>query len=110
MMLYLEEGPTLKLLPGIPRRWLEDGQRISLGNVASYFGPLSLTVVSKANTGHIEARVECKSGRMPKSVHLRLPHPEGKKAIQVSGGVYDNATETVIIAPFTGTASVEAVY
>jgi hypothetical protein len=47
---------------------------------------------------------------MPKSVHLRLPHPEGKKAIQVSGGVYDNATETVIIAPFTGTASVEAVY
>jgi hypothetical protein len=88
-MLYLEEGQTLKLLSGIPRKWLEDGKKIELKNVASYFGPLSLSVSSDVNKGYIEAAVQCQTDRKPQQVVLRIPHPEGKKPVKVVGGTFD---------------------
>ena len=41
-MLYIEEGKTLNLLSGIPRKWMEEGKSIELKNAASYFGLFSL--------------------------------------------------------------------
>ena len=105
-MLWLEEGATLRLLAGIPRAWLEDGKKIGLNKVATYFGPLTLQVTSRVGVGEIKASVECRGARRPGIVVLRLPHPEGLKAIGVTGGVYDLATETVRIEPFKGTATV----
>lgn len=109
-MLYLEEDQTLNLLPGIPRRWLEDGKMIELKNVATYFGPLSMVVNSNLNKGFIEATIECDSERMPKQVALRIPHPTGKRAVKVTGGSYDYASESVIIKPFTGKAGIKIEY
>ena len=57
----------------------------------------------------IVAHVECDGNRKPKTVLVRLPHPEGRKAIKVEGGVYDAAHETVRITPFKGKADV-AIY
>ena len=54
----------------------------------------------------IEATAACKGNRRPAEVRIRLPHPEGRKAVSVDGGRYDPATETVRIAPFRGTARV----
>jgi len=105
-MLYMEEGQTLELLPGVPRKWLEDGKKIELKNAASYFGPVSLDVTSSVKKGFIEATIECSSDRMPGEVVLRIPHPEGKIPVAVSGGEYNNATESVAIKPFKGTAHV----
>jgi hypothetical protein len=107
-MLYLEEGQTLKLLPGIPRKWMEDGKRITLNNVSSYFGPISLRVNAKTKAGFIEAAISCNSGFKPQNVIIRLPHPEGKKAIKVTGGTYDSVTESILIKDFSGTANVKA--
>jgi len=109
-MLYLEEGQTLKLLPGIPRRWLEDGKTIELKNVATYFGPLSLVVKSNINKGFIEATVECNSDRKPEQIILRIPHPSGKKPVNITGGIYDYASESVSIAPFNGKANIRIEY
>ncbi len=109
-MLYMERGDTLGLLSGIPRRWLENGQEISLDNVATYFGPLSLHVKSLLEEGRIEAAVECDTDRKPKVVELRVPHPQGRKPAWVKGGVYDPATERVRIEPFRGRAQVELGY
>jgi hypothetical protein len=109
-MLYLEEGQTLKLLSGVPRKWLEDGKEIEVTHAASYFGPLSFRVVSHTGKGFVEATVECTGERMPQQVILRIPHPEGKKAIRVIGGTYDDATESVTIEPFHGKASVKLVF
>ena len=105
-MLYLENGPVLELLAGVPRAWLENGQRIELANVASYFGPLSLRVSSRLDEGRIEAVLECHSERPPAAVELRLPHPAGRRAISVSGGSYDPARERVRVEPFAGRAEV----
>ena len=106
-MLYLEEGQTLKLLPGIPRIWLEDGKQITLRNVVSYFGPISLEVTSHVKLGSIEAAVSCNSESKPHDIIIRLPHPEGKKAVRVTGGIYDATTESVLIKDFTGTANIK---
>jgi len=105
-MLYMEQGETLKMLPGIPRAWMKNGECIELNRVASYFGPVSLKVESKLEQGRIEARVGCSSDRQPKRVELRLPHPQGRKASKVKGGVYDANTETVRIEPFKDHAEV----
>jgi len=105
-MLYLEEGDTLRLLPGIPRNWLDDGKSIELKNVASYFGPLSLTVNSRLKSGTVSASVKCTSDRMPQTVMLRLPHPAGKSPLKVNGGTFDPENETVVIKDFNGQADV----
>jgi hypothetical protein len=85
-MLYLEDGDTLRLLPGIPRTWTEDGKQITLKNAGSYFGPLSLHVDAEPGAGFIDAAISCNSGTRPRSVIIRLPHPEGEKAVTVTGG------------------------
>ena len=105
-MLYMEHGSTLRLLAGIPRKYMEDGKKIELKKVASYFGPLSLTAASKLKQGHMQATVLCDSERRPRRVELRLPHPAGAKAKKVDGGVYDSKTEKVTIEPFGGSAEV----
>lgn len=109
-MLWLEEGDTLHLLRGIPRKWLQTGQAIELDNVASYFGKLSLTVRSQAGHGLIEAEIRCDSERKPKRITLRLPNPYGFRAIDVQGGAYDAAGEQVLIDDFTGNARVRLTY
>jgi hypothetical protein len=110
-MLWLEHEHTLKLLAGIPRRWLEDGKSITLRRVASYFGPLDLQVVSQVNTGSIHASITLRDQRrLPASVTLRLPHPEGRKAVGVEGGRYDPKTETVTVTLVRGKAKVRLVF
>jgi hypothetical protein len=114
-MLWLEDGATrgavLRLLPGVPRAWLEDGKSIRLNKVATYFGPLNLNVTSHvgagAGAGEIEARIECRCSRKPGAVLLRLPHPRGLQPVEVKGGTYDAASETLRIEPFKGTATIK---
>ncbi len=56
--------------------------------------------------GVIRATVECRSDRQPKTVTIRLPHPEGKKALGVEGGTYDHERETVRVSDFNDYAEV----
>jgi len=106
-MLWLEQDRTLRLLAGIPRRWMEDGTAIRLTDVASHFGPLDVDVRSHLSEGVIRASVKLHDRtRLPSSVVLRLPHPEGHKATGAEGGAYDPETETVTIHPCEGEATV----
>ncbi|MHB0946690.1 MAG: glucosidase family protein [Sedimentisphaerales bacterium] len=109
-MLYMERGQTLKLLPGVPRIWLEDGKKIELKNVASHFGNFSLSVMSNLKNGIIEAEITCDPKRKPESVEIRLPHPSGKKAKSVDGGEYDSELETVKIQNFKGQAKLKLIF
>jgi hypothetical protein len=109
-MLYLEDGSTLRLLNTIPRQWMEDGKTVELNGVQSYFGPLNVKVNSAIGKGYIEATIQCNSDRKPKVVTIRLPHPDGKKAIKVTGGEYDPNTETVTVVSFNGNAYIRVEY
>ncbi len=105
-MLYMEIGDTLSLFRMIPRRWMEDGKTISLNGVRSYFGKLDVEAVSHVNRGFIEATVSGEFISKPHTVTIRLPHPEGKEPVKVTGGVYNKETETVRIDRFSGEAKV----
>ncbi|MCX6985884.1 MAG: hypothetical protein NT118_14215 [Lentisphaerae bacterium] len=104
-MLYLEEGNTLTMFKAIPRRWLEDGKKIALDGVKSYFGAIVFKAESDLKNNLIKAEIKMEAGRLPAKVAIRLPHPEGLKAVACEGGSYDPATETVNIANFNGRAS-----
>ena len=107
-LLWLEEGPTLRLLPAVPRAWLEEGKQITLQKVVSYFGRFTLTVSSNIAAGRIHAVVKFyEPARLPTQVRLRLPHPAGLKATRCFGGEYDPQTETVLLA---GSGKVELVF
>lgn len=109
-MLYMEEGKTLRIFPGIPRAWLENGKRIEIDGMTSYFGPISVRAEYRLSKKRIVAEVECSSARKPECVELRLPHPQGKKAKKVTGGIYDSHKESVIIDHFSGFAKVIIVF
>jgi hypothetical protein len=109
-MLYLEDGKTLRLLPGVPRKWLEDGKIISVENAASYFGPISFSVKSDLKHSTIAANISCSSERKPAEVRFRIPNPEGKQPVKVTGGTWDVQSESVIVKPFSGRAEVRLEY
>ncbi len=110
LMLYLEDGDALYMLRGAPRAWLEDGKRIDLKNVVSYFGKLSASIVSRLNEGFIEAELTCESDHKPGTVVIRLPHPNNRLAVRVEGGEYDPKTESIVVKNFTGKAKVRAYF
>ena len=106
-MLYMERDNSIDLLPGIPRAWMESGKQIELQNVATHFGPFTLRVRSRLeDQDRIEVEVESRPERRPQSVTVRVPHPLGREAAWVKGGVYDAATERVRIDPYGGRAEV----
>ncbi len=109
-MLYMEDGSTLRLLNTIPRKWMEDGKTIELNDVQSYFGPLNVKVKSGIKHGYIEASIQCNSDRKPGEVTIRIPHPDGKKAVKVTGGEYNPDNETVTVGLFGGKADIRVEY
>jgi hypothetical protein len=98
------------LLQGIPRTYLENGKRIELSELASYFGSFSLQVESKLDEGRIEASIDCASARRPERIELRLPHPKGQSLTKVKGGSYSRETENATIDSFSGRAGIELVF
>jgi len=109
-MLYLEDGNDLHLLPGVPRKWLENGKTINIENVSTYFGIASFTVRSRLDENFIEAEVKCDIERKPQNIFFRIPHPEGKVPVKVSGGEYSISSESVIINNFSGKAEIKVYY
>ncbi|MDW7657888.1 MAG: hypothetical protein SCM11_12030, partial [Bacillota bacterium] len=110
-MLYLEAGDTLRLLQGVPSRWLKAGQSIRLDDVASYFGHFSLTVTSKLDDGFINADIRFHDlDRIPVSVVIRLPHPEEKTVRSLSGGTLSERPDEYLIDIKQGQASLVVHY
>jgi hypothetical protein len=109
-MLYLEEGDSLKLLSAVPRKWLENGESIVLDGVKSYFGSLHLEVKSEIEKGQISAAFRCAGKNLPGDVYLRLPHPDGRRAIACKGGAYEPSTETVRLKLENGKADVRLLF
>ena len=109
-MLYLEDGATLKLLPGIPRAWLQAGHTLEFSRMASYFGPLSLRVTVQPDHRAVQAEITCDGAHKPARVELRLPHPQHRHPMTVDGGHYDPTREIVLIDPFSGNAKVSLAY
>ncbi len=83
-MLVMEMGNDLYLARGTPREWLKRGQRIAVSRAPSYFGELSYSIQSHAESGRIEATVNPPRRQLPHNLYLRLRHPAQARMKRVS--------------------------
>jgi hypothetical protein len=105
----------LRLLAGVPRAWLADGERIEVAAAPTQFGEMSMQVRSEVAGGRITATIT-PPGRDPwREIHLRLPHPEGArlKGVSVNGADWDRfdpAGEIIALTPAAGRFEIVARY
>jgi hypothetical protein len=114
-MLLNEDHDQLWLAQATPRAWLEQGKKISVKNAPTNFGLAGFEIVSAADQGKIAASVEIPSRNPPKTVLLRLRHPQAKpmKQVTVDGKPwtdFDAAKETISLHDLQGKVQVEANY
>src|SRR5207244_2813432 len=83
--LVREDGETLWLLAGIPRRWLAPGKKIQLSDVATYFGPMSLETTASELV--VSARIQLPVRNAFKTAWLAVRAPGGKpvKCVEIAG-------------------------
>jgi hypothetical protein len=66
----------LRLLYGVPGRWLEDGKKITLERAPTLFGPVGVRCESRLKKGEVVVEVEAPP-RPPAKWTLRPPLPPG---------------------------------
>jgi hypothetical protein len=114
-LLVMEEGDSLWLARATPRAWLEAGKKISVSNAPTHFGTVSYEIVSAADQGTIAATIEMPSRNPPKTVLLRLRHPQALpiKSVTVNGEPwkdFEPAGEVLRLHDLSGSVKVEAAY
>jgi hypothetical protein len=72
---------TLRLLFGVPRRWLEDGRAIRVRRAPTAFGPVSVEVQSKLREGLVLAEADLPQRNQPQKSLLRVRVPEGWRVV-----------------------------
>jgi hypothetical protein len=103
-MLITERDDDSLLLAGFtPRRWLQDGRRITVQRAPTRFGSLSMTVTSQAASRHIAAEIQMPDRTRPAALVVRLRHPDGARirSVEVNGhkwADFDTAEEWVRIS------------
>ena len=87
LLIQERDDDTLVLLAATPRKWLEDGKQLEIRRAPTYFGPLSMTVESRAATGTIRAGIDLPQRSRPRVLLVRLRHPTGRRmtAVKVNG-------------------------
>jgi len=105
-MLIMEDGESLWVGRGTPRAWLEQGKRISVERAPTYFGAASFEIVSDAANGSITATVRVPDRRPPKSVLVRLRHPQAApiRSVAVNGETWDRFDPRREVIELTGVA------
>jgi hypothetical protein len=114
-LLVMEDGESLWLARATPRAWLEPGKKISVRSAPTYFGTAAYEIVSGLDRGAITATIAIPARKPPRTVLLRLRHPQQKpiKSVTVNGrawGEFDPVKEVVHLHDLRGTASVAVVY
>lgn len=104
--LLLEKGSVLRLLFGAPRRWLENGKKISVKDAVTYFGELDMTVESRLSRQEILVDINLRKDRAERlrSILLRVPNPSKQKftSVVVNGKNwkdYDPQKEIIELQP-----------
>ncbi len=114
-LLVHEDGESLKLAFGTPKRWFRTGKRIAVEGAATFFGPISYEIESRAADGYIDACVRVPHGFRGRRILLRVRHPDGKRIVRVeinsvSRPNSDPANDTIEIPNHPATHRVRVYY
>jgi hypothetical protein len=110
-LLVREDGNTLWLAAGTPRRWLAPGEKVEVREGPSYFGPVSYHL--EASASGVEARVTLPSRNPASTVWLVLRAPVGKhlRAVELDGKPwtdFDPSKERIRLPNQTGEIHIKA--
>ncbi len=113
-MLVFEQGDTLCLLKGIPRRWLERGNHIRVKNQPTSFGTLSFSLSSKLQDKLIEMTLAPPERRYPKEIKIRFRHPAQNliSNVKINGVKWEHFEKDTIIlhAPYDKTLNLQVYF
>ena len=110
-MMVQERDGGVYLLQGTPRRWLEDNQQITIKELPTWYGPLSLDCVSHVGSGSVRLRLQVpdRLGEIP--IHLKLRLPAG---LRLSGVTVDGKPqgridgEWIVLSGLKGSVDITA--
>jgi len=87
MLIRELDDNSLLLMQATPRKWLADGQRITIERAPTYYGETSFLVESHAASGTLTARIDVPRRHLPKSLIVRFRHPDAKpiRSVTVNG-------------------------
>jgi hypothetical protein len=115
-MLLNEIGrDSLIIGQAVPRKWIEKDKKIEVKNAPSYFGPVSFTIKG-LDKQEIKVNIDLSDQNLPKTLLVRLRHPEGRplRAVMVNGKSWENfdvKKEYIQIAkPVSGSYVISAKY
>jgi hypothetical protein len=104
--LVLEDGETLWLAPGAPRRWISSAAGIQVKNLATFFGPLSYTLHAGRRPKTVEAHVEIPQRNPAKKTWLVVRTPLHEiKTVQLNGKRWDRVDRSLEAVDLTGVES-----
>jgi hypothetical protein len=100
---------TLELLKLAPSRWLENGKKIRIEKMPTYFGEVSLSLQSQLAGGKISGRYDARSLSSMKKAVLWIRHPAGTpiKAVRFNGQTQTGFGTDSITLPATGAVDFE---
>ena len=85
LMLVMErKNDELWLAPFVTNQWMQDGMTVKVANAPTRYGTIGYEITSHVDQGYIEATVHPPDRSLPKTLVLRLRHPEGKRIVSVS--------------------------
>jgi hypothetical protein len=100
---------TLELLKMAPSRWLEDGKKIVIEKMPTYFGEVSLSLRSQLASGKISGRYDAPALPSLKKAVLWLRHPAASpiRAVRFNGQSQSGFGADSITLPATGVVELE---
>ncbi len=114
-MLVMERGEELWLAPFITSNWLKDGQRLTVSNAPTRFGPVSYQLESHLAEGCIRATIQPPTRQPPSRIVLRLRTPEASqiRSVRLNGKPhrdFDKAGALVRLKPSAQTLNLEVFF
>jgi hypothetical protein len=112
--LVLEDGDTLWLAPGTPRRWLASREGVEVTAAQTFFGPVSYQMHPGAEQNTIDASVTLPSRNPAKNNRLVVRTPSGKiRSVTLNGHPWtkiDNAIEAIELPSTTSELHLQIAY
>lgn len=114
-LFVMEDDDSLWLGRATPRAWLEPGKRIAVHNAPTKFGTVSYEMVSGTQSNAIDVTVDLPARRSPKSILLRLRHPQAAplRAVVLNGAPwsrFEKENETIHLEGLKGRVTLHATY
>jgi len=110
------DEPVIWLAKATPAAWLENGQRISVKNAPTRFGPVSFELSSEIGRGLVKETISLPQDGSAATAKLRIRVPDNRKMkrVRVNGRTwkqFDPALDVITLPPsLKGQVALEVTY